>query len=75
MTPHDTRLRMDRLRTLADRLEHSATLVRNGDNTAAGEKSAIALTREAAAVRWALVQIDPLVETPRQLFEKLANAQ
>ncbi len=75
MTAQDTRQRIGRLRRLAERLDHSAQLVRNGDNTAAGERTAIALSREAAAVRWALLQLDPLAEAPRHFFDQLNAAR
>ena len=71
MTPHDRRLALERLRRLARRLEDAARIARSGGNTAASERTAINLGREAAALRWALLQIEPAIETPRQFFEQL----
>ena len=42
------------LHALAERLQQRATLARNGDGTAAAERSAIRLETEARALRWAL---------------------
>ena len=42
---------------LAARLEDNATRLRCSHNTAAGERSAIALSREAHALRWALREL------------------
>jgi hypothetical protein len=53
MTPHDKRLSLARLQRLAKRLQRSALLARNGDNTAAGEARALAFEQDAAALLWA----------------------
>ncbi|MEM7173508.1 MAG: hypothetical protein AAF530_25320 [Pseudomonadota bacterium] len=54
-------------------MENNAQRIRNADNTARGEQAAGALGREAFAVRWALRQIDPLTEGPRQTLEHLSG--
>jgi len=59
------------LRQLAERLEHSAQIARCGDNTSAGEMAALSLGRDAAAVRWALLNLDPSLEGPRQTLSAL----
>jgi hypothetical protein len=53
MTPHDKRLSLARLQRLAKRLQRSALLARNGDNTATGEARALAFEQDAAALLWA----------------------
>jgi len=68
MTPHDKRLSLARLQRLAKRLRRSALLARNGDNTAAGEARALGFEQDAAALLWALHELDPMIETPRQFF-------
>jgi hypothetical protein len=57
MTPHDKRLSLVRLERLAKRLQRSALLARNGDNTAAGEARALAFEQDAAALLWAFQEL------------------
>ena len=68
-----SRSQLKRLRGLAQRLEDGARLARNGDNTSAGERTAIQLDRDAAAVNWVLGQLDPEREVPLQFLEQLSN--
>ncbi len=69
--PLESRQSLQRLRSLVERLEQGAQIARNGCNTADGERAALQLSKEAAALRWALLQLDPITEGPRQLLRQL----
>ncbi len=69
---HSTGLRhMARLRGLAGRLDHQATLIRNGGRDPRAEARAGKLTDEAFAIRWALRQVAPETECVRQTLDAL----
>ena len=55
-----------RLRALSERLDHQAALIRNGGRDFEAEARAGKLDDEAFAIRWALNQIAPELESPRQ---------
>jgi hypothetical protein len=59
-----------RLRRLAGRLDTQALTSRNGGD----ESQAGRLSSEAFAIRWALRQIDPQIEGPKQLLDQIAGA-
>ncbi len=59
------------LRGLARRLEGQALAQQSARASVEGERIAIELGREAAALRWALLRLDPPTEGPRQFFEAL----
>jgi hypothetical protein len=60
-----------RLRALAERLDHQAALIRNGGRDFEAEARAGRLDDEAFAIRWALRQIAPELEGPRQTLAAL----
>ncbi len=62
----EARRHMARLRGLAGRLDHQAALIRNGGRDLHAEARAGKLNDEAFAIRWALRQIAPETECPRQ---------
>ncbi len=72
-TPHHlTGLRhMARLRGLASRLDHQATLIRNGGRDPRAEARAGKLSDEDFAIRWALRQVAPETECVRQTLDAL----
>ncbi len=55
-----------RLGALAERLDHQAALIRNVGRDFEAEARAGKLDDEAFAIRWALNQIAPELEAPRQ---------
>lgn len=57
LTPIERARRITRLRTISERFLHEASLVENGDNTAAGGDLAMERKRDAWAVEWALEQV------------------
>ncbi len=57
ITPFEKQRCLSAIEGLAARLESNATRLRCSHNTAAGERSAIALSREAHALRWALREL------------------
>jgi hypothetical protein len=70
----DGRRYVRRLRTLAERLDQQAALVRNGGYDTSAERRAGRLLDDAYAVRWALRQISAESEFLHQFFASLDRA-
>ena len=70
-TDAERRRALGRLRALAGRLEHQASLIRNGGFNPRAETEAGHLTDDAFAVRWALRRIAPEQEAVGQVFQAL----
>ena len=70
-TERGVRQASSRLRALAARLEHQASLIRNGGFNPQAEAQAGRLADEAFAIRWALRRIAPEVEQVGQVFAAL----
>lgn len=68
---HAARRYLARLRGLAARLDHQVALIRNGGFNPAAEAEAGRLANDAFAVRWALREIAPEMESIGQFFEAL----
>jgi len=62
------------LRTLAERLDHQAALLRNGGYSTQAEAQAGHLAADAFALRWALRRLAPELEGPGQLLAALHRA-
>lgn len=67
----EVRRAMARLRDLAARLEHQASLIRNGGFNPQAEAEAGRLADDAFAIRWALRRIAPETEAVGQVFAAL----
>ena len=65
---------LTRLADLAERKAQQALQVRNADNTAQGERIAERAELDAAAVRWALVRLDPERSCLEEFFAALHQA-
>ncbi len=70
----DARRYLRRLRTLSERLDQQAALVRNGGYDTSAEYRAGRLADDAFAVRWALRQICAESEFLNQFFGALEKA-
>jgi hypothetical protein len=70
-TGADRRRALGRLRALAARLDHQASLIRNGGFNPKAEAEAGRLADDAFAIRWALRRIAPETEAVGQVFEAL----
>ena len=69
----DARRASSRLRGLAARLEHQASLIRNGGFNPHAEAEAGRLADDAFAIRWALRRIAPETEQLGQTFAALRS--
>ncbi len=69
----EVRQALNRLRELAARLEHQASLIRNGGFNLHAEAEAGRLADDAFAVRWALRRIAPEAEQLGQVFAALRS--
>ncbi len=67
----DARRASSRLREMAARLEHRASLIRNGGFNPQAEVEAGRLADDAFAIRWALRRIAPETEQIGQVFATL----
>ena len=65
----EVRRAMGRLRDLAGRLEHRASLIRNGGFNPRAEAEAGRLADDAFAIRWALRRLAPEREAVGQVFD------
>ncbi len=72
-TGREARRASSRLRELAARLEHQASLIRNGGFNPYAEAEAGRLADEAFAIRWALRRIAPEAEQLGQVFAALRS--
>ena len=70
----DARRYLRRLRTLSERLDQQAALVRNGGYDTSAEQRAGRLADDAFAIRWALRQICAESEFLNQFFGALEKA-
>lgn len=68
---HEVRRALARLRGLAARLDHQASLIRNGGFNPRAEAEAGRLADDAFAIRWALRRIAPETEAVAQVFGAL----
>ena len=71
----EARRALGRLRALAGRLEHRASLIRNGGFNPQAEAEAGRLADDAFAIRWALRRIAPERETVGQVFDALQGTR